>query len=162
MYRLRRQLKFKKLYSSDEVPESPRLAIKSLLRPAVTNVHFKCNKLCYTQSDGLAMGSSLGVIWQICGWNPLKNLCRNQKREGRAKLMTQRWYALTVTNALLSEGMESSANHAKTGFMQNAKVSLTQNIRTCRKLFGSVSIVQKKVEKRTHWNWNYSRGMWMT
>ena len=56
---------------------------------------------------------------------------------------------MTVTDALLSEGKESSANHAKTGFMQNAKVSLTQNIRPCRKLFGSVPIVQKKVEKRT-------------
>ena len=34
---------------------------------------------------------------------------------------------MTVTDALLSEGKESRANLAKTGFMQNAKVSLTQN-----------------------------------
>ena len=36
--------------------------MKSLLRLAVNNVHFKCNKLWYTQSDGLAMGASLAVI----------------------------------------------------------------------------------------------------
>ena len=36
--------------------------MKSLLRPAVTNGHFKCNKMWYTQSDGLAMAASLGVI----------------------------------------------------------------------------------------------------
>ena len=36
--------------------------MKSLLRLAVTNVHFKCNKIWYTQPDGLAMGASLAVI----------------------------------------------------------------------------------------------------
>ena len=49
----------KELYSSDEVPEIPSSAMKSLLRLAVTNVHFKCNKMWYTQSDGLAMVASL-------------------------------------------------------------------------------------------------------
>ena len=55
----------KELYSIDEVPEVPRSAIKSLLRLAVTNVHFKCNKMWYTQSDGLAMGALLAVILVI-------------------------------------------------------------------------------------------------
>ena len=36
--------------------------MKSLLRLAVTNVHFKCNKLWYTPSDGLSMVASLAVI----------------------------------------------------------------------------------------------------
>ena len=56
------EIALKKLYSSDEVPEIPRSAMKSLLRLAVTNIHFKCNKMWYTQSDGLAMGASLAVI----------------------------------------------------------------------------------------------------
>ena len=54
---------------------------------------------------------------------------------------------MTVTDALLSEGKYSSANHAKTGFMQNAKVSLGQNIKQGRKLFGSFPIVRKKGRK---------------
>ena len=29
---------------------------------AVSNVHFKCNKKCYGQKDGLAMGASLAVM----------------------------------------------------------------------------------------------------
>ena len=33
------------LHSSDEVPETPRSAMKSLLRLAVANVHLKCNKM---------------------------------------------------------------------------------------------------------------------
>ena len=37
-------------------------AMKSLLKLAVTNVHFKCSGICYVQSDGLAMGASLAVI----------------------------------------------------------------------------------------------------
>ena len=45
------------LYSSDEVPENPRSAMKTLL-----NFHIKCNKMWYTQSDRLAMGASLAVI----------------------------------------------------------------------------------------------------
>ena len=56
------EIALKELYSSDEVPEIPRSAMKSLLRLAVTNVHFKCNKMWYTRSDGLAMGASLAVI----------------------------------------------------------------------------------------------------
>ena len=36
--------------------------MKSLLKLAVTNVHFKCNGFCYVQSDGLAMGASLAII----------------------------------------------------------------------------------------------------
>ena len=56
------EIALKDLYSSDEVPEIPSSATKSLLRPAVTNVHFKCNKVWYNQSNGLAMGASLAVI----------------------------------------------------------------------------------------------------
>ncbi|XP_075241616.1 uncharacterized protein LOC142336591 [Convolutriloba macropyga] len=56
------EIALKELYSSDEVPEIPRSAMKSLSRLAVTSVHFKCNKMWYTQSDGLAMGASLAVI----------------------------------------------------------------------------------------------------
>ena len=40
----------------------PRSAMESHLRLAVTNVHIKCNKMWSTQSDGLAMRSSLAVI----------------------------------------------------------------------------------------------------
>ena len=36
--------------------------MKSLLKLAVTNVHFKYNGIWYVQSDGLAMGASLAVI----------------------------------------------------------------------------------------------------
>ena len=36
--------------------------MKSLLKLAVTNVHFKCNGFWYVQSAGLAMGASLAVI----------------------------------------------------------------------------------------------------
>ena len=65
MYRLREtiEIALKELYSSDEIPENPRLAMKSFLRLAVINVHFKYNKVWYTQSDGLAIGASLAVIF---------------------------------------------------------------------------------------------------
>ena len=52
----------KELYASDEVLETSSSAMKSLLRLAVTNVHFMCNKMWYNQWDGLAMGASLAVI----------------------------------------------------------------------------------------------------
>ena len=35
--------------------------MKCFLRLAVTNIHFKCNKMWYTQSDVLARGASLAV-----------------------------------------------------------------------------------------------------
>ena len=55
------EIALKELYSSDEVPEIPRSAMKSLSRLLVTNFHFKCNKTWYTQWDGLAVGASLAV-----------------------------------------------------------------------------------------------------
>ena len=51
-----------KLYSSKLAPEIPRSGVKSLLRLAVTNVHFKCNSIWFVQSDGQANDASLPVI----------------------------------------------------------------------------------------------------
>ena len=56
------EIALKDLYFSDNIPEIPRSAMKSILRLAVTNVHFKCNKIWYAQSDSLAMGASMAVI----------------------------------------------------------------------------------------------------
>ena len=39
------EIAFRELYSSEEVPVIPRTAMKNLLRLAVPNVHFKCNKM---------------------------------------------------------------------------------------------------------------------
>ena len=50
------EIALKEMYSSEEAPETPKSAMKSLLRLAVTNVQFKCSKMWYAQSDGLAMG----------------------------------------------------------------------------------------------------------
>ena len=46
-------------------------------------------------------------------------------------------YAFTVTDALLSEGQGSSANHVNTGFKQNSKALMTRSIKTCGKIYGS-------------------------
>ena len=56
------EIALRKLYSNNLAPDNPRSAMKSLLKLAVTNVHFKCNGIWYVQSDGLAMGASLVVI----------------------------------------------------------------------------------------------------
>ena len=64
MYRLSRQWKLRLNNCTPVtryVPEIPRSAMKNLLRLAVANVHFKCIKMWYTQSDGLEMGASLAV-----------------------------------------------------------------------------------------------------
>ena len=49
-------------YSSNLAADIPRTAMKSLLKLAVTNVHFICNGIWYVQSDDLAMGAPLAVI----------------------------------------------------------------------------------------------------
>ena len=60
----------KELYSSDEVPEILMSATRNILRLAKTNVQYKCKKMWYTQSDGLAMGASpaliLANLWMKC------------------------------------------------------------------------------------------------
>ena len=52
----------KTLYSKNELPDLSRSTRKRFLYMAVSNVHFKCNKKCYGQKDGLAMGASLAVM----------------------------------------------------------------------------------------------------
>ena len=64
--------------------------MKSLLRLALTNVHFKCNKMWYTQSDGFAMGASLAVILANLWMKSFKKSLQKTKREGRSKILTQR------------------------------------------------------------------------
>ena len=56
------EIALQELYSSDEVPEILRSAMKSFLRLVLKIVHFKINKMWYTHTDGLAMGASLAVI----------------------------------------------------------------------------------------------------
>ena len=56
------EIALRELYSSIPAPDIPRSAMKSLLKLAVTNVHFKCNGIWYVQSNGLAMDASLAVI----------------------------------------------------------------------------------------------------
>ena len=56
------EISLRELYLSNLAPDILRTAIKSLLKLAVTIVHFKCNGIWYVQSDRLAMGASLAVI----------------------------------------------------------------------------------------------------
>ena len=55
------EIALRELYSSNLAPDIPRSAMKSLLKLALTNVHFKCNRIWYVQSDGLAMSASLAI-----------------------------------------------------------------------------------------------------
>ena len=50
---------------------------------------------------------------------------------------------MIANNALLSEGKESSVNHAKTEFIRDAKILTTRSLKTSCKLNGSVPIVLK-------------------
>ena len=52
----------KTLNSQNELPDLSRSTRKRFLFMAVSNVHFKCNKKCYGQKGGLAMGASLAVM----------------------------------------------------------------------------------------------------
>ena len=69
------------------------------------------------------------------------------------ELLTRRKLAIIVIDALLSTGKDSCANHAKLGFITNTQISLTRCIKTFRELYGSVRIVQKIIQQRTHRNY---------
>ena len=56
--------------------------MKSFLRLAMTNVHFKCNNIWYTQLDGLAMGASLAVILENL-WMKFFEKSLQQPKKGR-------------------------------------------------------------------------------
>ena len=48
--------------------------MKRLLKLAVTNAQYKCNKMWITQSDGLAMGASaviVAILWMQSFQNSL-------------------------------------------------------------------------------------------
>ena len=54
-------------YSSEHAPEMSRSTFKAILKPAVTNICFKCKDRLIFQMDGLEMGASFAValanIW---------------------------------------------------------------------------------------------------
>ena len=116
------EIALKELYSSDEVPEIPRSPMKSLLRLAITNVHFKCNNIWYTQSDDLAMSVSLAVILANL-W--MKSFEKSLQRpiEGREnKTPDTKVICIDCNRRVTFRGEGSSVNHKKTGFMQDGKV----------------------------------------
>ena len=80
------EIAFNELYSSDEFPEVLRSTMKSLLRLAVTNVHFKCNKMWCTESVGLAMGASLVAM--------LANLWMNCFENSKSKKPRYHWHGI--------------------------------------------------------------------
>ena len=99
---------------------------------------------CGTQWDGLAKGALLAVILANL-W--IKSFEKSLKKpnEGREnKIPDMKGICFDCKRSVIFARKESSANHAKTGFMQNAKVSLTRKIGTCRKLYGSFPIVRKQ------------------
>ena len=146
------EIALEELYSIDEIPEIPSSAMKSLLRLAVTNIHFKCNEMWYTQSDGLEMGASLAVIlanlWIKSFKKPLQK--PNEGREN--KTPDTKVTCIDCNRRVTFRGKGVDCESCKTGFIQNAKMSLTQSIRPCRTLFGFVPIGRKKVQKRTRRN----------
>ena len=147
----------RELYSSDEALEIPKTAMQRFLRLAVTIVHFNCNKLWYTQWDGLAMGASLVKILANF-W--MKSFGRSFQRPNEGQQNS--WHENNVHWLLPTRYFSRKKSHAKTGFTQNSRVSMTRCRRTYRKLYGSIPIVQKNVPQRTQSYCNNSRSIWMT
>ena len=55
------EINLREFYSSNLAPEIPRSAMKSLLKLAEANVHFKNNDICHVQSDVLALISGCDI-----------------------------------------------------------------------------------------------------
>ena len=114
--------------------------MKSLLKLAVTNVHFKCNGIWYEQSDGLAMGASLAVI--------LANVWMKSFEASQQKPELSENFSRSDINGKCKDcnrrvtyrGKGVECESCKTGFMQDAKKYRMRNTPTCRILFGFVLI----------------------
>ena len=95
------------------------------------------------------MGDSLALIFakkmMKSFERPLRNRLGNQTVGSENKTLDTMRMCNDCSDALLSEGKEASTNHLKSCFQPNAMVLLTQSIKTCRKLCGSVPIEEKKV-----------------
>ena len=92
--------------------------MKSLLRLPVTNVHFKCNKIWYTQSDGLAMGASIAVILANLWMKPFEKSLQksNEGRENKAPELKGRCF--DFNRRVTTEGI--------------SRVRIKQNLVSCK------------------------------
>ena len=91
------EIALRKIYSSNLAPDIPRSAMKSLLKLAVTNVHFKCKGIWYVRSDGLAMGASVAVVLANVWVKSFGHHCKNQNSMKTFPDLTKTGSAKTVT-----------------------------------------------------------------
>ena len=110
------EIALKELYSSDEVPEIPRSAMKSLLRLAVTNVHFKFNKIWYTQSHGLAMDASLAVILSNLSMKSFEKSLQKPKEGREVKTPDTKVICIDYNRRVTFRGKEVECESCKNSF----------------------------------------------
>ena len=121
-----------------------------LFRLAVTNVHYKCSKMWYTHSDGLALGASLAVIlanWWMTSFEKFfqkPNEGRENKNPGIKGM------CIDCNQRVIFRGKRVDCKSCENWFQ--AKFQISQIKRKYRKLYGPVRIVRKKVQQRTHRN----------
>ena len=134
----------KELYSSDEVPEIPRSAMKSLLRLAVTNVHFKCKKNWYTQSDGLAMGASLAVILANLWMKSFEKPLQKPKKEREIKTPDTKVICIDCKRRVTFQRKGVECKSCKNWFHAKCQIITDTEYQTMR---GIVSICSSCTEK---------------
>ena len=140
------EIALKEVYSSDEGPEIPRSAMKSFLRVAATNVHIKCKKMCYTQSDGLAMGASLAVILANL-WMKSFEKSLQRPNEGREnKIPDMKGMCTDCKRIVRFRGKGVESESCKTGFMKKSQGITDTNYKNMTEI---VWICSRCAEKST-------------
>ena len=92
--------------------------MKSFLRLAVTNVHFKCNKMFCKQSDGSAIVDSLAVILANLWMKNFEKALQNPNGGWENNTPDKNGISFDCNQGvLLSEGKQPSANCVKIGYI---------------------------------------------
>ena len=100
--------------------------MKCRLELAVTNVHFTCNESWYCEKNGLAMGSSLAVIWAnvwMKFWVPHLKL-----QTPKCKTNTQFSICRNCEHRVTTHFRGLSVKFAIGGSALNVSKSVTQNM----------------------------------
>ena len=141
------EIALNELYSSDEVPEIPRSAMKSLLRLAVTNFHFKCNKMWYTQSDGLAMGASLAVILAILWMKSFEKSLQKPKKGREIKTPDTKVICIDVNQRVTFRGKRVECASCKNWFQAKCQGITDTEYQTMREIVWICSYCTEKGRK---------------
>ena len=131
------------LYSSVHAAEMSRSTLKTLLKPALTNICFKCNDKWFCHVHDLAIETSPVVTLANIGMKSLEHQIRAKKENIKKSLKMILRPALIATVESPKEENKWNVRNVRIGSIQTAKILMINFTQKWRTKFGTALIARR-------------------